>query len=301
MMPSPRRFSTAFLFFAAASLLPRIACAESLKIGSISASPVVETRKFWPLASYLAGQLRAEGIDDGKVVVAESIPAMASLVQAKQIDVYIDSVFPSLAVNHLAGGRLLLRRWKMGKSDYRSIVFTRKDGGVGALENLKGKMVAFEEPFSSSGYFLPKVELTKMKFRLTPKASASDAVRPDEVGYVFTQGDTNTIFLVLNGVVAAGAVDDQRYLAFAKNLGRFKMLHQTALFPRQLVSCRADLPAKLAARIQEILLTMDRSAEGAKVLREFEATAKFDEIPPEAAALIAGLKKYLDAELKLQQ
>jgi ABC-type phosphate/phosphonate transport system substrate-binding protein len=106
---------------------------------------------------------------------------------------------------------------------------------------------------------------------------------------------------VLNGAVAAGAVDDQKYFMFAKNRDSFRLVHETASFPRQLVGYRADFPAKLVTRVKEVLLNMHQSEEGGKVLRDFESTTKFDEIPVQAIDLMAGLKKYIDAELKLQR
>ena len=288
-------------FVAAVLLLPQLACAGSFKLGSISMSPVVETRKFWPLASYLAQQLQSEGIDQGSVVVAESIPAMSSFLQTGRVDLYIDSLFPSFAVSGLSGSKLLLRRWKMGNSEYRSVVFTRKDSGIARLADLNGKVIAFEEPFSSSGYFFPKVDLLKMNFRLAPKRQGSETVKADEVGYIFSHGDSNTILSVLNGVVAAGAIDSDKYLGVAKNLDTLRIVHETVSFPRQIVSHRADLPAKLVTRVREVLLNMQHSEEGGRVLREFENTTKFDEIPAHAIDLMAGLRKYVDAEIKLQR
>ncbi|MBI2181237.1 MAG: phosphate/phosphite/phosphonate ABC transporter substrate-binding protein [Deltaproteobacteria bacterium] len=299
-MISPWRLGKDLLSVAAVLLLPQLACAGSLNLGSISANPVGESKKFSSFTSYLAQQLQSEGFDQGRVVVAESIPAMSSLLQTRRVDLYIDSLFPSLAVSRLSGSRFLLRRWKTGKSEYRSIIFTRKDSGMARLEDLKGKIVAFEESFSSTGYFFPKVDLLKKGFRLAPKRQGSEPVNTDEVGYVFSRGDTNTLFWVLNGMVAAGAVDDQKYFVFTKNRDIFRILHESVSFPRQLVSYRADFPAKLVARVKTLLLNMHQSEEGEKALRAFESTTKFDEIPVQAIDLMAGLKKYIEAELKLQ-
>jgi phosphonate transport system substrate-binding protein len=289
------------LLVAAVLLLPQLACAGSFKLGSISISPVVETRKFWPLASYLARQLQSEGIDEGKVVVAESIAAMSSFLRTGEADLYIDSVFPAVAVSRLSGSKLLLQRWKMGKSDYHSIIFTRKDSGIARLEDLKGKVIAFEEPFSSTGYFFPKMVLLKKGFRMTPKIQGGDPIKSGEVGYIFSHGDSNTILSVLNRVVAAGACDSQKYLAVAKNVDRFKIIHETVSIPRQIVSYRADLPAKLVTKVKEVLMNMHQTAEGKQVLEDFENTTKFDEIPVRDMDLMAGLRKQVDAELKLQR
>ncbi|HYA28096.1 MAG TPA: phosphate/phosphite/phosphonate ABC transporter substrate-binding protein [Acidobacteriota bacterium] len=297
---SPISLKNKFSLVAAVLLLPKIVCAVSFNLGSINFSPVDETKKFAPLANYLAQQLKSEGIDQGKVIVADSIPAMAALLRARKVDFYIDSLFPSFAVSHLSGSKFLLRRWKMGKSDYRSVIFTRKDSGIARLEGLKGKVIAFEEPFSSSGYFFPKVDLLRTKLRLAPKGQGPETVKGDEVRYIFSHGDTNTIFLVLNGAADAGAIDGEKYFMLTKNLEGFKVIHETDSLPRQIVSYRTDLPVKLVTRVKQILLTMPKSDEGAKVLREFESTTKFDEVPPQAMDLMMGLKKYVHAELKLQ-
>lgn len=300
-MVLPWGLGNKFLIVAAVLLLPHLAGADSFKLGSISTNPVGESRKFSPIADYLAQQLQSERINDGKVVVAESIPAMSSLLQTRQVDLYIDSLFPSLAVSHLSGSKLLLRRWKMEKSEYRSVLFTRKDSGIARLEDLKGKVIAFEEPFSSSGYFFPKIYLLKKGFRLALKRQGSEPVKSDEVGYIFSRGDTNTLFWVLNGMVAAGAVDDQKYFAFAKNRDSFRVIHESVSFPRQLVSYRADLPDSLVARVKEILLNMHKTEEGQKTLRDFESTTKFDEIPVRDIDLFAGLREHINVELKRQR
>lgn len=279
-------------------LLPRLAWAGPLTLGFISSSPMEDSRRFSPLASYLARQLQSEGIGEGNVVAANSIEAMSSMLRTSQADIYIDGFFPTKAVSRLSGSRLLLRGWKDGGSDYKSVIFTRKDSRISILEHLGGKVIAFDEPFSSSGYFVPKVELLKITFLVLPDQPGAAPVKGDEVRYVFSRGDTNTIYKVANGEVAAGAVDDQKYHALAKNLDGLKILHETASFPRQIVSYRADFPVKLLTKIKNVLLNMPRTEEGRKVLREFDNTTKFDTIPAPVQDLMRGFKKYVEAELK---
>ncbi len=81
-------FGGKLLNVAAFLLLPQLAYTASFTLGSISTAPMVESGKFWPLVSYLERQLRSEGIDDGKVLVAESIPAMSSFLKQRQVDLY---------------------------------------------------------------------------------------------------------------------------------------------------------------------------------------------------------------------
>ena len=295
-----RGFAGKLLSVAAFSLLPQLAYAASFTLGSISTAPTVESRKFWPLASYLQRQLRSEGIDDGKVVVAENIVTMSSFLKRQQVDLYIDSFFPSLAVSRLSGSSLMLRRWKMGKSQYSSVIFTQRNSGIDRLQDLKGKTVALESPFSSTGYFFPKIALLEKGLRLTPKTYETEPVKSDVLRYVFTHTDSKTILMVLGANVAAGATDSEKYRTVARNVDNLRMIHETNSFPRQIVSYRADLPAKLLGRVKEILLNMHQSEEGRRALAAFENTTKFDELPARDAELMAKLRKYVDAELKIQ-
>lgn len=48
-----------------------------------------------------------------------------------------------------------------GSTGYYSIGFTRKDTGITTIEDAKGKVFAFGEPNSTSGYLVPAAELTE--------------------------------------------------------------------------------------------------------------------------------------------
>lgn len=293
-----RRF---FLLAVAILLLPRVTWAGPINIGSIGVDPADEIKKFLPLADYLAKQLQSAGIDQGRVVVAKSIPQMATYVREGKVDLYIDSPFPSVAVSRLSGSKFLARRWKKGLAEYHSVIFTRKEAPIDRLEDLRGKIVAFEEPFSSSGYFLPKLVLAQRGLKLIHKSQTSDPVGPDEIGYAFSLDDETTMVWVLRGRVAAGAMDNQAYLKEARGkLDDLKIIHETFPLPRHVVTYRADLSPSLVGQIKEVLLKMNQSEEGRKALQAFEKTTKFDELSDEAMAPLVKSLKFIEAELGLE-
>jgi phosphonate transport system substrate-binding protein len=289
-------------FFVLALLLPPLVTwAKPIHIGSISTEPAAEIKTFLPIAAYLAKQLQSDGFDQGKVLVARSMPEMAAFLKEGKVDLYIDSPFPALAVSRLSGSKFLLRRWKKGIGEYHSVIFATKESAINRLEDLKGKMIALEEPFSSSGYFFPKMALMQEGLKLVSKKEASDPISPGEVGYIFSLEDENTMVWVLRGKVMAGAMDNQKYPKEARgNLNSLKTIYKTSSFPRQIVSYRADLPSKLVARIKEILIKMDQSEEGKKALQDFERTTKFDELPDQSMAYLLKLQKSVDSELGLK-
>jgi len=132
-----------FLLLAVGALLiAPPASADSLNIGSISALPVTEIHDFQPFADYLAGELSEDGIDAAKVVIAPGIREMAEMLKNGDVDLFIDSSITALAVNRLAGSQYLLRRWKKGRGQYRSVIFKRQDSAIADLAQLKGKVIA---------------------------------------------------------------------------------------------------------------------------------------------------------------
>jgi len=52
------------------------ALSEALRIGSVGSNPNNEIKIFKPFVSYLANNLRSEGITEGKVVVTTSLSQM---------------------------------------------------------------------------------------------------------------------------------------------------------------------------------------------------------------------------------
>lgn len=291
------RFVKRWMLAALVLLAPALTVAEPIKVGSLSSEPAAEVKKFLPLASYLGKRLQAHGISEGTVVVAASIPQMAALLKERKVDLYIDSPFPSVAVSRLSGSRFFLRRWKKGIAEYHTVIFARSDSGIQRLDDLNGKMIIFEEAFSTSGYFLPKLVLTQAGFKLVPKSAPSESVGPREVGYVFSQDDENTMVWVLRGQRLVGAMDNQNYTKEARaHLDKLQVIHRTYPLPRHVVSYRADLPAALVARLKDVLLTMDQSEDGKKALHEFERTTKFDELSEQALAPLLAAHKFIDAE-----
>lgn len=294
----PLRCRIIFLSLAVALLLPQHIWARPINVGSISVEAAAEIKKFLPLASYLAKELQSEGIDQGKVVVAKTVSQMAGLLREGKVDIFIDSPFPTLAASQLSGSKLLLRRWKKGQGEYHSVIFTRKDSDVNRLEDLKGKMVAFQDPFSTTSYFLPKTMMLQKGLKLALKTDTSESVAPGEVGYVFSIADENIMLWVLRKKVIAGAIDDSGYEKEAKsNLNSLKVIEKSNLVPRHIVSYRADLPPKLVTRIKEILTGMDQSEEGKKALKDFESTSKFDAISDQAMVPFLKAMKHFSSEL----
>lgn len=271
-----RRIGLITFLFALVALLPATSRAESLVIGTIDSNIEKAYKEFDPLAQYLLGQLKNQGIDDAKVFTASSMEDMVTALKDGRIDLYFDSPIIAMLVNEAAGSRQVLRRWKSGVGSYKTVIVARQDAGITTLADLKGKVIAFEEPFSSSGFLLPMLILGEEGLVLKEGKSPG----PDEVGYVFSGDDENSLVWVTRKKVDAAAFSNG-YFAQAQQKSKIAMtiIAETFEIPRQVVNLRAGIADDLAARIIDVLKAMDTTEEGKAVLKAFKKTAKFDDIP----------------------
>jgi phosphonate transport system substrate-binding protein len=255
---------------------------KPISLGFVSKRSQAEVEpQFRDFVNYVARKLSAPGAAiEGKFVVAPSPLQLAKLVDEKKVDFYSDSPYPTYLINKQGSASLLLRRWRGGMAEYHSVIFAKKDGGPARLEDLRGKMIAFEDPGSTSGHFLPKVFLLTKGFKLAEKPSVDAKVAPKEIGYTFTYSTDKIVEGVLAGKVAAGAFSNDDYGRLdEKGKAQIAILAETESFPRNLVSVRKDLDPKTVNRLKEILLAMDQDAEGKQILEKFDHTTKFDLLP----------------------
>ena len=266
----------------AAGQTPQTSETRNLTLGIVAETHQKEIEEhFREFARYLARKISAPTTYEGKVVVTSTLPELAKLLDQGTVDYYMESPYPTYVVNSVHGaGTLLLRRWKSGMADYRSLIFTHRGSGIQHLDDLRGKMIAFEDPESSSGYFLPKLFLQRNGLRLAEKPGLDANVGAAEVGFVFARSQENLVDWVLGKKTAAGAFSNDDHAALdEKKRNDIVVLAQTELLPRHLLSVRKEMPLGLVGRLEKILLAMHEDADGLKILQNTDGTTKFDYLP----------------------
>jgi phosphonate transport system substrate-binding protein len=248
--------------------------------GDISDDPAEVIEGAQPIADYLASNLADHGITGGQVKVATTTDDMVQLLKNGEVDLYFDSTYPATLIGDAAGARIVLRRWKFGVETYQSVIFASKESGIASIEDLQGKMIAMDAPYSTSGFLLPAVYLTENGLKLSGKANGNAAVDPDEIGFVFAYDDQNVLQWVLSGATPAGVTDDYNFdTAFPPEATeKLVELARTESTPRQVMVVRPGLEAELLDAIVQVLTTMHEDPEAEPVLENFQTT-RFDTFP----------------------
>ena len=107
----------------------------------------------------------------------------------------------------------LIKQNSNGSTGYYSIAFARVDSGIKSIEDTKGKVFAFADPNSASGYLVPGAELTEKFGKLE-----------DYFGELkMSGGHEQTIVGVANGDFAAG-------VSWADGLGNWEDGYNSGAF-----------------------------------------------------------------------
>lgn len=135
-----------------------------------------------------------------------------------------------------------------GRPSYQGLIVARKDAGITSLGDLRGKVFAFVDPSSGSGYLYPRVLLQEKGYD------------PDTFfGEVrFLGSHDRVIEAAVKGGVPAGATYTDAWDAASRkmDLSVLQILARTEDIPKDAIAVRQDAPGELAELLEQELLRL---------------------------------------------
>lgn len=289
----------AFLFLA---FLPffgsnGIAAEEKLLVfGRVQGNPVKAIRQRQAFVDYIAKRLAPLGFTGGRILVVDQLSRLAQAIRQGKVHLFHDSVVPTMVVSRQSGSIPILRQWKYGEAQYYGIILVRKDSGINSLTDLVGKLIAFDEPHSTSAHVLPRMLLADRALKLVEVNSRGET-RPGVVSFIHTS-DGNAPRLLLAGRVDAAATSHRELKELQPEIqDTLKIMARSKSVPRLLISVRKDLDPKIVAALREILLNMHKDPEGQVALEKQQRTTRVDEIPPGSLEELRDIEKFIFSTL----
>ncbi len=277
---------------------PGLAYAQGRELifGRVQDDPVRAIQDRQEFVDYLAKKLAPVGITGGRIVVVDKIQLLSKALKEGRVDVFHDSIVPVMVIAHATGAIPILRQWKYGEADYEGVIIAKKNSGIESLADLRGKVIALEEPHSTSAGVLPRMLLEEKKLRLV-ELKVPGPVKPDVVGYIYS-GDGNSQNFLITGKADAAATTMREIDRLKPEIREtLRIIAKSQSVPRLIIAVRKELEPRIAAALKEVMLNMDKDVEGKAVLKRQQNTTKIDPIPPDSLKHLANIEKYVFSSL----
>jgi phosphate/phosphite/phosphonate ABC transporter binding protein len=210
--------------------------------------PTLLKSELAPLHKYLSAQLGREVV----FMSADSYAAAAELLKRSKADL---AMLPPLTYvrTHEEEPRiepLVMRQFDGSTTSDGLLLVSQRTNAITTLEDLRGKKFCFPDPFSTTGYFLPRTYLRKQD------------LPPDEfIGEVHFSGDHIQVLRdLLEGRCDAGAAYSGAVLA-ADRLGirvsQLRTLAVTGHVPQDVLCAAPDMPPAIRDAVRDALLRLD--------------------------------------------
>jgi phosphonate transport system substrate-binding protein len=203
-----------------------------------------------------------------KVAVPTSYAAVIEAMGTNEADIAWLATYAYILAHEKFGAEVKLSTVRNGLSKYRGQFVARKDSKVKTIEDIQGKVIAFTDAASTSGFIYPSAVLQ------------TKGIKPKE--YFFAGGHPQAILSVYSGRAdvgctywsppdSAGVPQDARLKIIETHpdvFDKISIIGFTDSIPNDTVTMRKDFPQDLETKITTTLLAYVATPEGRKVMKE---------------------------------
>jgi len=224
---------------------------KPLYIGFIPQGNAVFMVKKWePLADYLSKELDMPV----ETVFRSSYREIISAFSNGGMDICLTGAFMYVLTRQETDVRPLVRRKKFGTSSYHSLVIVRKDTGIRSIGDLRGKIFAFTDKESTTGYLLP-IAMMRQRGILDLAKYFSE---------VIYTGNHDSVLLAVHTRSADGAaMSSTRWRPENPKVSDLRIIWKSEPILLGPFSVRGGLDRELTERIKEAFLKIGKTPETA--------------------------------------
>lgn len=294
---SARLFSRGLVAFLLAGLLglaalpaPATGQTEELLLGIEPEHNIFDQmERYRHLAAYLSDQL---GVKVNLTIMSRYGEVIKRFKSLRLDGAFLTSYTATLGIRELGLEPVANPVNLRGETTSQGYIFVRKDSGIRNVVDMRGKSIVFVDPATMEGYLFPLAYLRQQ--------GVTDFHR--FFNRFYSAGShASAIFSVLDGRADIGAAKNTVYGELVHHDPSIRqeldIIAQSPKVPEITLCMTNEIDKDLRARLSAVLLRMDTTSQGKKVLQQFRALrfvkankadfAKIEEMAQEARAAIA--------------
>jgi phosphonate transport system substrate-binding protein len=251
-----------------------VSCSQQAPLGSrknpikMYFVPSMEANKVVTSGEAIASYLQEKTGYYFKVAVPTSYAAVIEAMGTKEADIAWLATYAYILAHDKYGAEVKLSTVRNGLGKYRGQFVARADSKVKTVTDINGKVIAFTDAASTSGFIYPSAVLQSQK------------IQPKE--YFFAGGHPQAILAVYSGRADVACTywsppdsnnvpQDARlklYETYPDVFDKVSIIGFTDWIPNDTVTMRKDFPKDIETRITSTLLNYVATPEGRKVMKE---------------------------------
>jgi len=200
-----------------------------------------------------------------KVAVPTSYASVIEAMGTDETDIAWLATFAYILANEKFGAEVALTAVRKGLDKYKGQFITQTNSGINGIEDIDGKIIAYTDAASTSGFMYPSALL------------ARKGIKPEK--YFFAGGHPQTILAVYDGKADVGCTfwapegddgprDARRAVieTYPDVMEKIKIIGFTDWIPNDTVTFRKNFPKDMKEKIVDALLEYANTEEGHKTL-----------------------------------
>jgi len=253
-------------------ILALLGCGEKSELGT-KKNPI----KMYFVPSMEAGKIVTSGKEVSdyitektgyhfKVAVPTSYASVIEALGTDETDIAWLATFAYILANEKFGAEVALTTVRNGLESYRGQFLARADGDINTLEDIEGKIIAYTDAASTSGYLYPSAILAEKG--IEPKDMLFAGGHPQAILAVY-QGTADVGCTFWSPPGEDGSIKDARRAVletYPDVVEKIKIIGFTDWIPNDTVTFRKDFPAEIREEIVQCLLDFAATEEGHQTL-----------------------------------
>lgn len=288
-----------------AALIAPSAAAEpfAISLGRVDSHPRDMLERLYAITDALV-DASGGALIAGPPSAYKTLDELAAAMRDGRVHYASETPFGALELEKTVGARILLREWRKGVARYHSVVVVRADSAVQSLAELQGRKVAFEDPGSTSAFFLPAAAMLGEGLTLNPMRTIRAQPRADVANYAFVGAESSVAFAVAAGVADAGGISNGDWRELGQDepalQARLRILHRTPDVVRSVFLAGPGPSAAIDTVVTDAIRAMMKTADGRASLVLYNRAEIYDAIDEgEAAADLAAARRLYEAAAAL--